>query len=113
MFDAYAEMVKESHIDFAESKMFELIEGVSVLDRRYKDDHVYNIPPDAGMIRFYLQTQGKDRGYIITNDINMASREEIIEEIRRQYEDEAERMIDNERTEFEDVDDPIDPEDLR
>lgn len=64
--------VEEANLDFVESKMYERIKGYT-----HKETKVFNYkgkiitkevtkhyPPDSGLITFYLETKGRDRGYI-------------------------------------------------
>ena len=53
--------IKEVSLDFVESKLFELINGIRKESSRGK---IYNTPPSVTAIIFYLKTQGKKRGYI-------------------------------------------------
>lgn len=58
--------ITEVAIDFVESKLFEKINGVSVV-KGYNDDGepiVYDVPPSDTAIIFYLKTKAKKRGYI-------------------------------------------------
>lgn len=62
--DSYREQVEnisESAIDFVESKLFQKIGGVSMLNN---DGEVYSSPPSDTAIIFYLKTKAKKRGYI-------------------------------------------------
>jgi hypothetical protein len=58
--------IGEEAIDFAESKLFEKIEGITVSNGT--DDEgkpkVYTVPPSDTAIIFYLKTKGKKRGYV-------------------------------------------------
>jgi hypothetical protein len=55
-----AENITEAAVDFAESKLFERIKGVTVQNK----EGVYDQPPSDTAIIFYLKTKGKKRGYI-------------------------------------------------
>lgn len=52
--------IKEAKLDIAESKLQERIEGVSVEGDKGK---VYKIPPDVTALMYYLNCQGRERGY--------------------------------------------------
>jgi len=60
------EDIKESAIDFVESKLMEKVNGVQI----YKgtDDNgnpiIYDVPPSDTAIIFFLKTIGKKRGYV-------------------------------------------------
>lgn len=53
--------MKDISLDFAESKLFESIEGVW---QQGSKDKIYKNPPNVTAIIFYLKTQGKKRGYV-------------------------------------------------
>lgn len=57
------DVAKQSAIDHVESKLFELIDGVTILHR----GDIYKQPPDTTACIFYLKTIGKSRGYVEKN----------------------------------------------
>lgn len=64
-FKEAAEDVQENAIDFVESKLFEKINGITILDKVEGGEEVtYRLPPSDTAIIFYLKTKGKKRGYI-------------------------------------------------
>lgn len=66
---AAIEAQNESNIDWVESKLFELIEGVTVQEKRGKEEVIYTTAPNVTAIIFYLKTKGKARGYVERQEI--------------------------------------------
>lgn len=61
--DEYRKAVEDLEnvsLDFAESKLHELINGVKMEGKK----GVYQRPPDTAATIFYLKTKGKERGYV-------------------------------------------------
>lgn len=59
-------MIADAAIDFVESKMFQLINGITVLipGKDGEMQEVYTKEPNAGLIKYYLSTKAKHRGYV-------------------------------------------------
>lgn len=58
------ESIQESAIDFAESKLFELMQGVTVQVPGRNGPVIYTTPPNVAACIFYLKTKAKKRGYV-------------------------------------------------
>ena len=65
--------IKEVALDYVESKLFELIDGVKV--EQGEDDEgepiVYKERPQTAAVIFYLKTLGQHRGYIEKQHVQM------------------------------------------
>jgi predicted DNA-binding protein YlxM (UPF0122 family) len=72
---------QESLLDFAESQMALLIQGVPKFLRDKKGDFILHnkekvfdgfiIPPNPNLIQFFLKTKGKSRGYVEKNELEV------------------------------------------
>jgi len=63
------EEAQEDAIDFVEGKLFEKINGITMLGKGGSgddddEDPTYTLPPSDTAIIFYLKTKGKKRGYV-------------------------------------------------
>lgn len=67
------EEIEHAALDFAESKLFERIQGVEMAKIGADGEPIsYTLPPDTTAIIFYLKTKGKKRGYIERQEITGA-----------------------------------------
>ena len=67
------ELAKEAAIDHVESKLFELVDGVTTsggLDDE-GNEIIYKQPPNVAAVLFYLKTIGQKRGYIEKKQIDV------------------------------------------
>ncbi len=68
-FSKAVDAVNESAIDFVEGKLFEKINGITMLGKggsgdEDDDEPTYTLPPSDTAIIFYLKTKGRKRGYV-------------------------------------------------
>jgi hypothetical protein len=69
-YKAAVESLEDVSLDFAESKLFEKINGVEMAkEGKDGEAHLYTLPPDTTAIIFYLKTKGKKRGYVERQEI--------------------------------------------
>lgn len=79
------ESIAESCIDFAESKLFQLMSGITVKEEKaafYKGvatkiTITKTFAPDTKAVTFYLETKGKKRGYIKRTEVERKDVEEF------------------------------------
>lgn len=79
-FKLEVESIEESNIDFAESKLFQLIDGVSLITDGANEPTVYKSAPNVTATIFYLKTKGKKRGYIEKTEQDINQTIQIIDE---------------------------------
>lgn len=70
-YKAEVEAIDEGTIDFVESKLFELINGVTLGKEVDGEVKVYDAPPCKTSIIFYLKTKAKSRGYIERSEVSI------------------------------------------
>lgn len=71
-FKILADEAQENAIDFVEGKLFEKINGITMLGKGSdEEDPTYTLPPSDTAIIFYLKTKAKHRGYIEKSQIDL------------------------------------------
>lgn len=85
------ENVNEAAIDFVEGKLFEKINGISMLGKggtgdEGDEDPVYTLPPSDTAIIFYLKTKGKKRGYVEKSEVEHSGSLGIVWNEEKTYE---------------------------
>jgi len=65
------DMIEDANIDFAESKLRQLMDGVTMVDGVTDDGEpiVYKVPPNATALIFFLKCKAKKRGYVERQEI--------------------------------------------
>jgi hypothetical protein len=85
-FATACDRIKEQSVDFSESKLFELINGVTSVKYAKKEgeeDVIYDIPPNANCVMFHLKTIGKKRGYVEKTEVDTTEVKKLTVNIRR------------------------------
>ena len=64
--------IKEDQIDFVVSKLLELVEGAEYEVMTEHGPQFLKDAPNVQAVKFYLETQGKKRGYVVRQEITGA-----------------------------------------
>ncbi len=74
-FKTEVDSIEEGNLDFAESKLRELMNGVMLIDA---EGGVYQDRPNPTAIIFFLKTKGKKRGYVERQELTAADGKDLI-----------------------------------